>query len=324
MKVLFFGTGSIGKRHCINLKKLYPDAELFFFRESGKENAFSREMNAGIISHFSTITPDFSAAFICCPTYFRAAIYEKLISMNMPMYVEKPIASSMDMLIRLKVLLQEKNYTAPSLVGFNLRFLPIITKVKNIIEKNLLGNICRAHFEVGQYLPDWRQGVDYRKSYSAQKKMGGGVVLDLCHEVDLAHYLLGSFSHSVVISKKLSSLEIDSDDAGSIILYGKKNPIVSIDMDYISRKKLRYFRLIGDQASLFCDLMNNKLVIEGADEDTTISIKKEDFCVKTSFIEAVKYFLSSKIENKNNQLSLNRIIDMHKLLFNQPYFKGLN
>ena len=44
---------------------------------------------------------------------------------------------------------------------------------------------------MGQYLPDWRTNADYSKSYSASFEMGGGVLFDLIHEIDLAVNLMG-------------------------------------------------------------------------------------------------------------------------------------
>ena len=40
------------------------------------------------------------------------------------------------------------------------------------------------------FLPDWRKNIAYSKSYSSIKKQGGGVLLDLSHELDYATYLL--------------------------------------------------------------------------------------------------------------------------------------
>ena len=56
-------------------------------------------------------------------------------------------------------------------VGYNLRFMPSAKSVKQIIESNALGKISTVSAEVGQYLPDWRPGSDYRKGVSAQKKI---------------------------------------------------------------------------------------------------------------------------------------------------------
>jgi len=317
MKAIFFGTGSIGRRHCFNLKKANPAVQLAFFRENGQEDNFSKEMGAQVISNFQDIGPDIAVSFICCPTVFRKPIYEKLISLNMPMYVEKPIASSFSMLTWLEKQLQEQNYTAFNLVGFNLRYLPVLNKVRNILKQGTLGNICRAYFEVGQYLPDWREGEDYRKNYSAQKKMGGGVVLDLCHEVDLAHYMFGDSFQAIIISKKLSSLEIDSEDTASLILFNENGPIVSINMDYVSRKKVRYFKIVGEQASLICDLMGRQLIIEGPLNDQAILLEQEDFCINASYTEALKAFLSLPIQPNKNHLTIEKSINTHKLLFSR-------
>ena len=39
------------------------------------------------------------------------------------------------------------------------------------------------------FLPNWRNNINYKNSNSAKKKLGGGVALELSHEIDLANYL---------------------------------------------------------------------------------------------------------------------------------------
>ena len=64
----------------------------------------------------------------------------------------------------------------------------------------------------------FRVKSNYLKSYSASKSKGGGVLLDLSHEIDYINWLFGSFDVDYVFNGKISNLPISSDD--TLILNG--------------------------------------------------------------------------------------------------------
>ena len=55
-----------------------------------------------------------------------------------------------------------------------------------------IGTPLTGHFTFGSYLPELAAGLDYRQSYSARSELGGGVLLDVIHEVDYAQWVLGA------------------------------------------------------------------------------------------------------------------------------------
>ena len=75
-------------------------------------------------------------------------------------------------------------------------------------------------FVCNSYLPHWRD-CDYRQNYSAKKNLGGGVLLDLSHEIDLAFYLFGKLKLEFAQNFKISELDIDSDDFAFLALKNK-------------------------------------------------------------------------------------------------------
>jgi len=62
-------------------------------------------------------------------------------------------------------------------VAYNLRFHPVIERLKKIVGEK--GKPLSFRAVCKSYLPNWRPGQDYSKSYSARKELGGGVVLEL-------------------------------------------------------------------------------------------------------------------------------------------------
>ena len=81
--------------------------------------------------------------------------------------------------------------------------------VKNFLKRKIrLKKIWNVNIFCGSYLPNWRSNIDYRKSASAKKHLGGGVLLDLSHELDYVQWLFGKIVIEHCKSKKLSNLNI--------------------------------------------------------------------------------------------------------------------
>ena len=77
------------------------------------------------------------------------------------------------------------------MVGYNLRHMKSLSKFREILKKKIIGKILSVRSEVGQYLPSWRINSDYKKSVSAREELGGGVLLELSHDIDYLVWLFG-------------------------------------------------------------------------------------------------------------------------------------
>jgi len=108
------------------------------------------------------------------------------------------------------------------------------------------------------YLPEWRPNTDYRKSYSANKKLGGGVSIDLIHEWDYLIYLFGEPEQVLNIRGKYSNLEIDCDDL-SLYIAKYNNMAVEVHLDYFGRKTIREIQLFMDDETIVGDLAQNQI-----------------------------------------------------------------
>jgi predicted dehydrogenase len=139
-------------------------------------------------------------------------------------------------------------------VGYNLRFHPAIAWLHDTLPQ--LGYISSANFYVGQYLPTWRKSDKYQNSSSATIANGGGVLRDLSHELDLAQYVFGNWTHLTSTGGKFSNLEIETDDTFSILMQTKICPALSIQMNYLDRIKQRVITINGDKGTIRIDLLS--------------------------------------------------------------------
>jgi predicted dehydrogenase len=148
------------------------------------------------------------------------------------------------------------------LVGYNLRFDPIIRMLRKWLaeEKTLSANII-----TGQYLPDWRSDRDYRLSYSASKEKGGGVLLDLSHEIDYTQWLFGRYKHLEAINEKISNLEITSDDYLALIGKTVNGCMITMTLDCISKIPQRKMTIHTTNYTILADLITGRLLRQAKD-----------------------------------------------------------
>jgi predicted dehydrogenase len=196
--VLIVGFGSIGQRHFKNFKSFGCDVSVVSRRVLTFE---------GI--SFSTISQalqekEFDIIFVCTETSQHKMALDELLKAKFKkqIIVEKPLFDLCD--------LKDDDYLSLNIhVSYNLRFHPLLQKLKEELKSQ---KVLSSHIYVGQYLPTWRPAVDYKKSYSAFSNQGGGVLLDLSHELDFSMWLFGQPLGVFCRSGRWSDLEINSMD----------------------------------------------------------------------------------------------------------------
>ena len=240
---LIIGYGSIGKKHAkILSKKKYID-------------------NIYIYSKIEKITPKFKKVFFLDQiNYFNIKYiiisnetslhynYLKFLNNKFSkkiILVEKPLFHKN---LNFKTKNQNKIF-----IGYNLRYHPALIHLKKFFKKKKIWYVNSNCFS---YLPNWRKNIEYQKSYSSHKKLGGGALLDLSHEIDYILWLFGDLRINYSFIKKISDLAINTEDYVKII--GKaKNILIQIELSYFNLMSKRSLYIEGKNFSVYVDLIKN-------------------------------------------------------------------
>lgn len=295
--IVIFGLGSIGLRYADMLSKI-SGLELLAFRSgchTGKNNLGIEEIRTW--TEVASAAP--FAAVIANPTYLHVETALKAAKLGIHLFIEKPLSSDLRGLARLKKICQTKHLTC--YMAYCLRFHPVIKKVRE-----LLLNKQPQHVQVvcSSFLPDWRGG---KETYSSFRNQGGGVLLDLSHELDYVGYLFGPISKITGVFGKAGNVTRDSEDYADLLIKARNAIPVSVHLDYLSQNNERNLKIAFDGGYLYGDLLENRLTYyyQG---------KKKVFRFKTDrniyLAEQFKYFL----DNIGNPLIMNNLAESGKLL----------
>jgi predicted dehydrogenase len=251
MKVLIIGLGSIARKHIYSLRMIDPDIKIFALR-----SGINKENVQGVTNLFSweEMPHDLDFIIISNPTgeHFNTII--KAAGYGLSLFIEKPPLANLEQNEKLLMTIdQNKNLTY---VAFVLRFHPVLKWLKNNLETK---KVIEVQAYCGSYLPDWRKGRKYTHTYSAHHDMGGGVHLDLIHEIDYLRWIFGDpLSYHAFLSTK-SSLEINSIDSAHYYLeYNNLN--VSVTLNYFRRDPKRILEIVMNDETIIADLLTNKII----------------------------------------------------------------
>ena len=286
MNVLVIGLGSIGRKHVKCLNQIDPAAEIYALRSTPQAETFDGVHN--IYSHKElSVQPDF--VIISNPTkYHKEAILEAS-TYKCPLFIEKPIVACLSDADEIEAALNSQrkiSYTA-----CNLRFHPSLVFLKKYLaEKD--SRVNEVNVYCGSFLPDWRPGQDYRDSYSARSELGGGVELDLIHEIDYCYWLFGRPREVFSLKRKISSLDINSNDfAVYHLLYSQF--VVNITLNYYRKDRKRTIELVIEEETLTVDL----LTTEVRNHSGNILFKDEGYDIGKTYVSQMKYFVDHMREN---------------------------
>ena len=293
-KLLIIGFGSIGKRHA----KIFSKHNLDIFILTNQNIKQFKKINK--LSEIKHINPDYF--FICSPTsshYQELKYIEKNFKKKI-ILVEKPLFH------RFHPLIIKNNKV---IVGYNLRHHPILQFIKKKIKSK---KVISIYVRCLSNLKNWRQNNNLKNSYSKDRKRGGGVLLDLSHELDYMQWVFGKITKiNFAQVKKITNITNDSEDyvniQGNI---GKINFV--LNLNYFSKIEKRDILIDGHDFNIYGDLINNKLTFLNKKNEISkkINIKKNN----TYEIQA-NYFLKKMFKNfcsYKNGNNINKLIDRLK------------
>lgn len=278
MKVLIIGFGSIAKKHVSALKHLLTEVKIYAFRSSIKAEKIEDIEN---IYEIRSIIESIDFVIISNPTHLHLNTIEELIQYKKPLFIEKPPLHALEGTEEL--LKQIKDNNIFTYVACNLRFHASLEYLK---EKVLVENINEVNIYCGSYLPDWRPGQDFRKNYSANEAMGGGVHLDLFHEIDYASWIFGFPDSTVSFKSSKSALNIGSVDYANY-LWEYSNFNLSIILNYYRPKPKRSIEILTHDDIWQIDLLNNVITSE-----THGVIFSSEETIMDTYYKQLSYFIN--------------------------------
>jgi len=319
MNVLVVGYGSIGKRHVDNLLKLRQINKIIVcsnhldsFQNHPEKEKLKLIRSLEELSPMMNNGRQFSFAIVANETYKHIETANVLANSGVHLFIEKPLSPSLKDAISLQKIVSSKDIKI--FIAYNLRFLGALQYIKHQLNTGIIGKLYFTEIEVGQYLPAWRPLSDYRESYSARKDKGGGVALDLSHEIDYMRYLFGDPVSWKTMKSKVSDLDINSEDIFKGIYRFSSGFLCSVHMDYIRHNKKRKINIIGIEGSLECDFIEKHIKMQKNSSEISLIENEHLFDVDESYKSELNHFIECIEKDKTPQITLDDGIEVLKLI----------
>ena len=321
MNIGIIGFGSIGERHMLNIQELYPQMKIDILT---KRKDIKDSKNICILSSASEFyKKQHDIYFITNETHKHADTILRCLQ-NRPrgIFIEKPLSNTLKgmEIIKKEVRRQKTNF----FVAYCLQFFTPLIFLKKLIQKEEIGDVFFIRVSAGKDLRTWRSG-DYKKHYSSDRQKGGGVILDLIHEINYPAWLLNEkIRLAKGLTTKISHLQLKCEDITEGIFLSKSGKIISIHQDYLQVPGRRYCEILGTKGTLIWDKMlirnsvENEIKIHTAKKSKVIKIKAGG---NDMYQKELQFFIQKVRKNKGYSNLDEAMQDMKNALALQRLYK---
>jgi predicted dehydrogenase len=243
---LVAGSGSIGRRHLENLRRLGETATTLY-RTGRRDPAAPPVVAAEEFDLGRALAGRPLAVLVCNPSALHVPVALAAVRASAHVLVEKPLSHSLDGVQDLEDEARRQGVVA--LIGFQYRFHPALRRVKQWLEDGALGRVVSARVHWGEDLSTWHPGEDWRRSYAARADLGGGAVRTLCHPFDYLRWFLGEVE-SVTASTSSVALGLDVEDLAHVVLGFASGLLATVTLDYLQWPRAHGLEIVGTRARI--------------------------------------------------------------------------
>ena len=316
-RILIVGFGSAGRRHYTIANSLFPDSSIKVMKTSQHQSLQDSSVEF-IYTKKELIDFSPQIAVVANPATEHISISNILREVGAHVLIEKPISNSIEGVFELiRAFERDKRVL---MVGYNLRYLKSLVEFRRLVQSGHIGEVFSVRCEVGEYLPNWRGKGDYRSNVSARKELGGGVLLELSHEIDYLMWIFGEFDWVNARICNQSNLEIDVEDtvhAWIGIIPNKSNEqlVISLNMDFIRHDRTRNCLAIGESGTLKWDAIQGTVAILRSGESEWQTVFDESESIEETYVLEWSDFVECVLRSKRprfkpeNALKVLRLID---------------
>lgn len=309
-KILLVGLGSIGQRHLRNIQKAFPQTICVAHSTKKKPPFGDCELFTSIEK---AIQSNPQVAIVCNPSSKHLEVAKQLVDAGIHVLLEKPMSDSLDGISSFIKNAKEKKVRV--MVAYNLRFRKSLECLWTLIKEERFGEVFSVSAEVGQYLPDWREGVDYRDSVSSKACLGGGALLELSHELDYLVWFFHTPTRVFGNLMKLSRLEIDVEDYVSAEIWfnfnGREIPC-SVHLDFLQVKAKRECRIVCSNGTLVWDATEDSVVLHQNKNTELLFQGTKD--TNESYVDELISFINSVTSETPPRISLEESARVMKII----------
>lgn len=289
MKILVIGTGSIGSRHITNLQSLGHEVHVFSERWVAGSVHRLPDGARPIGSLDGLQGAGFEAAVIANRTDQHIDSAMRALQFCNALYIEKPLGANLAGVDGLQAQCSAQNSVVE--MGFMMRFHPNLLWMKNYLQSDELGEVMHIRASVGQWLPDWRPLTDHRQGFGAFYRYGGGVTMELVHEIDLVNWMLGPAVDVCAMQRAVAQLEIETEAIAEISMQLESGLLAQVHLDYVRPGYGRTLEIIGTKGVMNWDFGSARVTITQGDGQVIPVHQALNFERNMMFLDSMQHFL---------------------------------
>ena len=268
------GVGEMGQNH-VRVYNEIEDADLVGIADRNDRRAkeiANQHKTKAFSDYKDLLKEDLDAVSIAVPTVLHKKVALDFIKEGVNCLIEKPIATNIE---DAKEIIRETERNNVKLaIGHIERFNPAVTKLKEIIENGILGNVLLISTRrVGPFVP---------------RITDVGIIVDLAtHDIDVVRYLVGK--EAVNIFAKSGGIKNKKGDH-AIVLLDFGDVSASIEVNLFTPHKVRSLVATGTDGIAYLDYLKQEVIIYNSEWKMIPKIeKKEPLKVELEhFLECVK------------------------------------